>query len=490
MKCTPRLKNLPNMRPYILFISFILGVSMQVLAQNFDSAKKLYRDGEYEKAELAFKKLVKSYPSSAAYNYWYGITLMKLEDKTNAEKYLKNSAKRKYSESYRALAELYTEGYRFDEALKQYELYIDQLEKNKKTKSAEKFRVRMKEVRRAENMMRGVEMVNIIDSVVVDKSDFLSVYRLSRETGRLDYYNNFFGTDDEHYGVVYVTQLDNTMIYGDKKEEGGMALYRAYKEGDSWSKSELLPETVNRGMFQNYPFLLSDGVTIYYASMNEESIGGYDIFVTAYNTNTYTYMQPQNIGMPFNSMYNDYMYVIDEHNNLGWFASDRFQPEDKVCIYVFVPNDSKTIYDYDTTDPTTLRNAASLRGFHNVQYDAEMVAQGMESLKNIFSSQNEDNKKKQFKFIIDDKRTYTNIYDFMSKPAQEMFIKWQEETSKLEKLKTDLETAREKYHYSDEKAQNAMRNEILDMEKRIESKTVELKEMERNIRNTEINKKL
>lgn len=74
-------------------------------------------------------------------------------------------------------------------------------------------------------------------------------------------------------------------------------------------------------------------------------------FVTRYNTNTDTYLVPENVGMPFNSPYNDYMYVIDEYNNLGWFASDRYQPEDKVCIYVFVPNDSKRTYNYEAMEP-------------------------------------------------------------------------------------------------------------------------------------------
>ena len=44
------------------------------------------------------------------------------------------------------------------------------------------------------------------------------------------------------------------------------------------------------------------------------------------------------------------MYAIDDYNNLGWFASDRYQPEGKVCVYVFVPNESKTTYDYDVMD--------------------------------------------------------------------------------------------------------------------------------------------
>ncbi len=54
--------------------------------------------------------------------------------------------------------------------------------------------------------------------------------------------------------------------------------------------------------------------------------------------------------MPFDSPYNHYMHVIDQYNNLGWFASDRFQPEGKICIYVFIPNSSKQTYNYEAMD--------------------------------------------------------------------------------------------------------------------------------------------
>lgn len=107
------------------------------------------------------------------------------------------------------------------------------------------------------------------------------------------------------------------------------------------SKGSLLPGSINDSINANYPYVLTDGATIYYAADGENSIGGYDIFVTRYNTNTNTYLTPENVGMPFNSPYNDYMFAIDEFNNLGWFASDRYQPEGKVCIYVFIPNSSK-----------------------------------------------------------------------------------------------------------------------------------------------------
>ena len=115
-------------------------------------------------------------------------------------------------------------------------------------------------------------------------------------------------------------------------------------------------------MNADYPYVLTDGITIYYASDGPGSMGEYDIFVTRYNTNTDSYLMPENVGMPFNSPYNDYMYVIDEFNDLGWFASDRYQPEGKVCIYVFIPNSSKQVYNYEGMDPDKMISLALYQG--------------------------------------------------------------------------------------------------------------------------------
>lgn len=476
------------MRVKYLLASTLCCLSVLSMAQNINDAKKLYNDGEYEQAKLAFQKLVKASPSNSVNNYWYGMSCLKTGDFVNAEKYLKISAKRKYSEAYRGLGELYSYTYDFDKSVEQYDLYVTQLEKSKKTKAAEQYRTEKDRMEHAENMLRGVEMVNVIDSVVLDKKDFLSIYRLGK-SGSLSYYNDFFKTSGEHYGIVYRTQLGNTIIYGDRNSEGGMDLYKSYYDGEHWSKRERLPDVVNKGFFQNYPFMMSDGLTIYYASQCDESIGGYDIFVTAYNTNTDTYMQPENIGMPFNSVFNDYMLVIDEDNDLGWFASDRYQPEGKVCIYVFVPNERKDTYDPNDTDMTVLKKAASLLGFHDVQPSKDVVADGLERLKDVLSDENVS-KTRDFEFVIDDNRIYTSIYDFMSKDAQLFFKQWQQKCVDVEQMKQKLDEARIEYHNSDATKRKQMTNSILDMERRVSDMESEIKELEVMIRNAEISKKL
>lgn len=95
--------------------------------------------------------------------------------------------------------------------------------------------------------------------------------------------------------------------------------------------------------------MLSDGVTVYFASDNESGLGGYDIYITQYNTNTNMYLPPENIGMPYNSPANDYLLVIDDIKGIGYFASDRYMTDGNVCVYTFIPNDEKQILR-DTTE--------------------------------------------------------------------------------------------------------------------------------------------
>jgi hypothetical protein len=157
---------------------------------------------------------------------------------------------------------------------------------------------------------------------------------------------------------------------------------------DEWGKGNMLPGSINESMNASYPYVLADGITIYYAADGPASMGGYDIFVTRYNTNTDTYLTPENVGMPFNSPYNDYMYVIDEFNNLGWFASDRYQPEGKVCVYVFIPASSKQVYNYESMDKNKLIKLAQLHSIRDTWTNESLVADARKRLQETMQESN------------------------------------------------------------------------------------------------------
>ena len=461
-----------------------------VMAQNFGEAKAIYADGDYAKAKAAFARLVRTSPANASYNYWHGLACLKTHDYAGARKSLEKAAKRKYADAAFVLGRVNTILYDFDEAVADFEDYSEQLAKGKGA-AAEVSRLdrALAQARAARMMMMGVEKVNVIDSVVIDKDDLLSIYRLPASAGKLQTYSACFGTepDSADMRTAYVTEMGNVMLYSDH-HDSGMALYRSQKGDESWSAGKMLPAVINSGLRQSYPYLLSDGMTIYYASDCDESIGGYDIFVTAYSTQDDAYMRPQNIGMPFNSPFNDYMYAIDEENNLGWFASDRYQPEGKVCVYVFVPNDSKVVYDPGITDADVLRHAATLVGFHAVQPSPEVAAAGMERLQEVFAGQPESGRRTDFVFIIDDDRTYTNIYDFMSKDAQDMFVRRQKLDADRRAMQSKLDAMRARFHSAAQPERDKMRASVIDTECRVLEMEAQVADLDVQIRNAEIRK--
>ena len=478
------------MNKQMTVLAIALCACATVSAQSFSEAKALYSKGEYGEAKAAFAKLLRNSPSSAAYNYWHGLACLKTNDLDDAAECLGKAAKRKYADAQFVLGRVNTIRYDFDTAVENFEAYAAQLDKGKGDEG-EKSRCdrALRQAKAARMMMLGVERVNVIDSVVMDKDDFLSIYRLGSGAGTIHTYADFFDEprDSADDRVVYETELRNAIVYSDW-HDGGLALYRSSRDGKGWTAGRIMPAEITSGGSQNYPYLLSDGLTIYYASDGEGSIGGYDIFVTAYSTASDSYMQPQNVGMPFNSIYNDYMYAIDEQNNLGWFASDRYQPDGKVCVYVFVPNDGKVVYDPAAIEPDTLKCAATLVGFHDVQPSQEVAAAGLQRLKDVLASAGHGEERVDFVFDIDDTRTYTSIYDFMSKEAQDLFTKLRKQREDLAGLRRKLDGMRVEFHSASDAQREKMRPSIIDTERRVEEMQASNERLAVQVRNAEITK--
>lgn len=216
-------------------------------------------------------------------------------------------------DAYRYLADVYYQTYRFDEAAEMLEDYIDLLTKKKQDTQA--FEDKLSLAENAHRMMEKTENVQIIDSIVVDKEDFLTAYTLSEESGTLASFKDFFQTNEPVTSSVYMNQKGDKIYYAHATDNDRYCLFTQSKLIDKWGDEKQLPMNINSNEDDNYPFVLSDGVTIYYASKGNGSLGGYDLFVTRYNINSDTYLAPEQLSMPFNSPFNDYMMEYDETKN-------------------------------------------------------------------------------------------------------------------------------------------------------------------------------
>lgn len=469
-------------KKYILFLLFGLlsiGVSAQTLAQ----AKALYEKGEYEEAKPAFKKFIKTQPSNGNYNLWYGVCCLKTGEAAEAVKYLETAVKRRVPSGQLYLAQAYNDLYRFEEAIETYEAYISDL--NKRKRPTEEAEMLLEKSKANFRMLKGVEEVCFIDSFVVDKENFLEAYKISPESGKLFMYDAYFPDSDKEGGTVYETELGNKLYYSELQPDSTLSILSRNKLLDNWSNGSLLPGTINEAMNADYPYVLTDGVTIYYASDGPESMGGYDIFVTRFNTNTNSYLTPENVGMPFNSPYNDYMYVIDDFNNLGWFASDRYQPDGKVCIYVFIPNTSKQVYNYEGMEAQKMIQLAQLHSIKDTWTDMEVVQTARERLEKAASERPLTTKKYDFMFIIDDSTNYYHLDDFRSPQAKALYGKYSQ-LEKGYKQQTDkLKEMRSEYASAGRDEKSRMSPAILDLEQRVRQMSAEIEQTAIQIRNLE-----
>lgn len=465
-------------RKYTLILLLLCSTG-GVFSQTLSQAQKWFTNGEFDKAKPVFQRLVKQSPSNANYNFWYGACCYETGELMEGLPYLEKSAERKVINGFLYLSKAYYDLYRFDDAITNLEDHIYWLERKKRdTSSAEDL---MKKYRQGARMIRGVEKISVIDSFVVDKTDFLKAYKLSKESGTIQ-------TAEDTNCTEFINEMGDKKILA-KENAGKQNLYSTSKLIDKWESQELLKGLNTSDENLNYPFMGADGITLYYAADGIESMGGYDIFITRYDSDENTFLRPDNIGMPFNSPYNDYMYAIDDFNNLGWFASDRYQPEGKVCVYVFVPNESKQVHDYETTDPTLLTNIAMLKEIKATWNNTDKERIARQQLAQILYAQDEKKKAKDFHFIIDDNLIYHTLHDFRSEEARQMFQSLQQKEKDLTDLQRSLEKQRTQYMSTANPSEKQnMSPSILDQERRIKELYGEINQCIIQIRNKEIQK--
>ena len=340
---------------------------------------------------------------------------------------------------------------------------------------------------RITEMREATQQIIFIDSVVVAKDDFLSIIQLNPESGKLDAYDQFFRSEGHPESYVYINEMGNKCYFSDENANSQMQLYTLDKLGEEWSDPLALKGIYNGISEANYPFMMTDGTTFYFAAKGKESIGGYDIFVTRADSENGQFLKPENIGMPFNSEANDYMYVIDELSNIGYFVTDRRQPEGKVCVYMFIPPTSRHIYNSDAYSDAQLRGFADISRIANTWGKGTERKQALERLKAINKANPTQQSKSAINFIVNDRITYTDISQFQAPDSPDLYRELQSTKKQLKETEQLLEKSRNFYAKAKPEDKRVLRTEILDAERQFVRLTNDVKTLEKRIRQSENN---
>ena len=327
-------------------------------------------------------------------------------------------------------------------------------------------------------MLPNTDKLLVVDSMVVDKESFLKHLDLQNENGYVGIENN---------NAWFINALKNKKIYASGDSLSGRKLILAYYVNSKWEDRRPISELNTLFSDINFPFLMPDATTLFFSAKGHNSIGGFDIYTTILDVDNGGFYIPDNYGLPYNSTANDYFLAIDERNNLGWLVSDRYQPEDKVCIYIFVPNKNRVKLAQEGFDNNTIKKLAQLNSIQDT-WNFGDKQEAMRNLERLRIQRNVGNKgRESVLFIVNDKIKYTLLSQFKSNKSKQLFAKLEDNKQLVAKQKTELENLRIQYKQASKAKQSSLKQDILFIEKQLMKYQLEQKELEQNIRELELN---
>ncbi|MCQ2118847.1 MAG: hypothetical protein MJY84_02880 [Bacteroidales bacterium] len=134
--------------------------------------------------------------------------------------------------------------------------------------------------------------------------------------------------------AVYYPEGATEIYYSAKDEEGIRNIYKTFHKDSLWSVPALINEQLTSSSDEIYPMVSPDGKTLTFASRGLYGMGGYDLYQSTWNPDTKDWSVPVNMGFPYSSPGDDFLFINTDDGKYSIFASNRECSKDSVCVYV------------------------------------------------------------------------------------------------------------------------------------------------------------
>lgn len=135
-------------------------------------------------------------------------------------------------------------------------------------------------------------------------------------------------------GAMYIPEGAESIYFTKQDEEGIRNIYYTQLKDTLWSVPELIGEHLTSSSDEIFPMISPDGKSLYFASKGLYGMGGYDLYESKWNEERQEWDTPANMGFPYSSPYDDFLFVNTPDGKYSMFASNRECSSDSVYIYV------------------------------------------------------------------------------------------------------------------------------------------------------------
>ena len=265
--------------------------------------------------------------------------------------------------------------YSFAEAVQYSESAVEALDSTASARAEEQLLM----ARNGLNMMSFCSQPTVVAKQTFPLKDFFLFYPLKDHSWRKTPNQLDSLGGDNLSRAIFIPDGSRDIYYSAKDEEGIRNIYATHLTDSLWSVPTLINEQMTSSSDEIYPMLSPDGQSLYFASKGLYGMGRYDLYVSNWNSETNDWDMPVNMGFPYSSPYDDFLFVNTEDGKYSIFASNRECGRDSVTIYV-LEYDSMPVRKA-VTDVDELRALASLnpaRDHSRIDYDAAVPDEGQQ----------------------------------------------------------------------------------------------------------------
>lgn len=135
---------------------------------------------------------------------------------------------------------------------------------------------------------------------------------------------------------AYITPDGKTLYFstGKYSEDGTLDLYYSTRGSDGdWGPAKSMGGAINTKYDDDSPYVSKDGKTLYFSSRGHNTMGGYDIFKSAYDSIGHKWGAPENMGYPINTPDDDSYYRLSPDGSYAYLSSYRIGGYGEKDIY-------------------------------------------------------------------------------------------------------------------------------------------------------------
>ncbi|UOQ82103.1 MULTISPECIES: OmpA family protein [Hymenobacter] len=135
---------------------------------------------------------------------------------------------------------------------------------------------------------------------------------------------------------AYITPDGRTIYFSTGKfsEDGTLDIYYSTRQpGGDWGPAKSVGGAINTLYDDDSPYLSRDGKTLYFSSRGHNTMGGYDIFKSDWDSVGNKWGRPENMGYPINTPDDDTYYRLSPDGSYAYLSSYRIGGYGEKDIY-------------------------------------------------------------------------------------------------------------------------------------------------------------